>query len=107
MLAIGTAIQAAGGPAAAIIQLTGQERAYVPVVACNVLLRLLGFFVLIPWLGVLGAAISATVSLTLATIALNVMCRRWTGVDPSILVLIRRASWKTKPAAAPATESKV
>jgi O-antigen/teichoic acid export membrane protein len=107
VLAIGTAIQAAGGPAAAIIQLTGQERAYVPVVAGNVLLRLIGFFVLIPWLGVLGAAISATVSLTLATIALNVMCRRWTGVDPSILVLIRRASWKTKPTAAPATEPKV
>ena len=107
VLAIGTAIQAAGGPAAAIIQLTGHERAYVPVVAANVVLRLIGFFALIPWLGVLGAAISATVSLTLATVALNVMCRRWTGVDPSILVLFRRPNWKTKPAAAPATGPKV
>ncbi|MDD1533191.1 MULTISPECIES: lipopolysaccharide biosynthesis protein [unclassified Bradyrhizobium] len=89
VLAIGTAIQAAGGPAAAILQLTGHERIYVPVVAANVALRLVGFLVLIPWLGLLGAAISATVSLALATIALNVICRRRSGVDPSILVLLR------------------
>lgn len=89
VLAIGTAFQAAGGPSAAILQLTGYEREYVPVVAANVALRLVGFLVLIPWLGVLGAAISATVSLALATIALNVLCRRRTGVDPSILALLR------------------
>ncbi len=89
VLSIGTAFQAAGGPAAAILQLTGHEGKYVPVVAANVVLRLLGFVVLIPLLGVLGAAISATVSLALATIALNVLCRRLTHVDPSILVLAR------------------
>lgn len=89
VLAIGTAIQAAGGPSAAILQLTGHERIYVPVVAANVALRLMGFIVLIPWLGVLGAAISATVSLALATIALNILCRRRSGVDPSVLVLLR------------------
>ncbi len=94
VLAIGTAIQAAGGPAAAILQLTGHERIYVPVVAANVALRLAGFLVLIPWLGVLGAAISATVSLALATIALNVLCRRRSGVDPSILVLLRFSAWR-------------
>jgi O-antigen/teichoic acid export membrane protein len=89
VLAIGTAVQAAGGPAAAILQLTGHEGKYVPVVAGNVVLRLLGFVVLIPSFGVLGAAISTTTSLALATIALNVLCRRLTRVDPSILVLAR------------------
>ncbi|BBO13595.1 lipopolysaccharide biosynthesis protein [Bradyrhizobium sp. TM102] len=96
VLAIGTAIQAAGGPSAAILQLTGHERIYVPVVAANVALRLVGFLILIPWLGVLGAAISATVSLALATIALNVLCRRRTGVDPSILVLLRFSALKRR-----------
>jgi hypothetical protein len=43
---------------------------------------------------VLGAAISATVSLALATIALNILCRRRTGVDPSILVLFRFSAAK-------------
>ncbi|KWV52175.1 hypothetical protein AS156_10575 [Bradyrhizobium macuxiense] len=94
VLAIGTAFQAAGGPAAAILQLTGHEREYVPVVAANVALRLIGFIVLIPWLGVLGAAISATASLALATIALNVLCRRRTGLDPSILALAHFSSGK-------------
>jgi O-antigen/teichoic acid export membrane protein len=102
VLAIGTAFQAAGGPASAIIQLTGRESSYVPVVAANVLLRLAGFFILIPWLGVLGAAVAATLSLGVTTIALNVICRRWTGVDPSVLVLFKRSRWKAKarPAAA-------
>ncbi|RTM03471.1 MAG: lipopolysaccharide biosynthesis protein, partial [Bradyrhizobiaceae bacterium] len=33
-------------------------------------------------------------SLALATIALNVLCRRRSGVDPSILVLFRFTSMK-------------
>lgn len=98
VLALGTALQAAGGPAAPIIQLTGRESSYVPVVAANVGLRLLGFFILIPWLGVLGAAASATFALGVTTIALNLICRRWTGVDPSILVLFRLSRWKAKAA---------
>ena len=68
--------------------------ANLPQSLANVVLRLIGFLVLIPWLGLLGAAISATVSLALATIALNVLCRRRTGVDPSILVLSRFSSSK-------------
>lgn len=105
VLAVGTAFQAAGGPSAAILQLTGHEGGYVPVIAANVVLRLVGFLILIPWFGVLGAAISATVSLALATIALNVLCRRRTGVDPSILVLFRFLSWRAKPHAVRAAES--
>jgi hypothetical protein len=43
---------------------------------------------------VLGAAIAATVSLALTTIALNILCRRRTGVDPSVLVLLRFSAWR-------------
>jgi O-antigen/teichoic acid export membrane protein len=94
VLALGTAFQAAGGPAAAVLQLTGHEGDYVPVVAANVALRLIGFLILIPWFGLLGAAISATVSLIIVTIALNLLCRRRTGVDPSVLVLFRPSAPK-------------
>jgi len=107
VLAIGTALQAAGGPSAAILQLTGHEDGYVPVVAANVVLRLLGFLILIPWLGVLGAALSATLSLAIATIAVNWLCRRRTGVDPSVLVLFRRFARKAKPHAAPAGDPNI
>jgi O-antigen/teichoic acid export membrane protein len=91
VLALGAAFHAAGGPAAVLLQLTGHEDEYVPVVAANVVLRLIGFLILIPWFGVLGAAISATVSLVIVTIVLNMLCRRRTGVDPSVLVLFRSA----------------
>jgi O-antigen/teichoic acid export membrane protein len=107
VLAVGTAFQAAGGPAAGILQLTGHESGYVPVVAANVVVRLLGFLIFIPWLGVLGAAVSATLSLGLATIALNLLCRHRTGVDPSVLVLLRVSLWKTKARAAPAADPNV
>jgi Na+-driven multidrug efflux pump len=72
-----------------------------------VALRLVGFLILIPWLGVLGAALSATLSLAMATVALNWLCRRRTGVDPSILVLLRFSPWKAKPRAAPAGDSNI
>jgi O-antigen/teichoic acid export membrane protein len=101
VLAIGTAFQAAGGPAAPILQLTGHEGDYVPVVAGNVVLRLLGFVILIPLLGVIGAAISATVALALATIVLNLLCRRRTGVDPSLLSLVRLRPFKPTRFAVP------
>jgi O-antigen/teichoic acid export membrane protein len=107
VLALGTALQAAGGPSAAILQLTGHEDGYVPVVAANVVLRLVGFLILIPWLGVLGAALSATLSLAIATIAVNWLCRRRTGVDPSVLVLFRRFVRKAKPRAAPAGDPNI
>jgi O-antigen/teichoic acid export membrane protein len=107
VLALGTAFQAAGGPSAAILQLTGHEGGYVPVVAANVVVRLLGFLILIPWLGLLGAALSATLSLAMATIALNWLCRRRTGVDPSVLVLLRFSFGKAKSRAAPAADSNV
>jgi O-antigen/teichoic acid export membrane protein len=90
VLAVGTAIQAAGGPAPAILQLTGHEGIYVPVVGGNVALRLFGFLILIPLFGVLGAAISCTVSLVITTIVLNTLCRHRTGLDPSIFFLLRR-----------------
>jgi O-antigen/teichoic acid export membrane protein len=105
VLALGTAFQAAGGPAGAILQLTGHEGGYVPVVAANVVLRFLGFVIFIPWLGVLGAAVSATLALAIATVALNLLCRRRTGVDPSVLVLFRSSLWKTKGRTVPAGDS--
>jgi len=107
VLALGTAFQAAGGPAAAIIQLTGRESSYVPVVGANVVLRLVGFFILIPWFGVLGAAAAATLALGVTTVILNLICRRWTGVDPSVLVLLRLSGWTTRPGSAAAADPKV
>jgi O-antigen/teichoic acid export membrane protein len=90
VLVIGTAIQAAGGPSANILLLTGHEGIYIPVIGGNVALRLVGFAILIPPMGVLGAAIACTVSLVITTLVLNVLCRQRTGLDPSVFILLRR-----------------
>jgi O-antigen/teichoic acid export membrane protein len=97
VLVVGTAIQAAGGPAATILLLTGHEGIYIPVVAGNVALRLFGFVILIPPFGVLGAAVSCTVSLVVATVVLNVLCRYRTGLDPSVFILLRRIGIGREP----------
>jgi hypothetical protein len=54
------------------------------------ILRFTGFAILIPILGLQGAALSTTISLAIVAVALNVLCRRWVGLDPSILILFRK-----------------
>ena len=75
-----------------------------PVFRClgNVALRLLGFVVLIPQLGVLGAAIACSASLVAMTLVLNVLCRQRTGLDPSVFILLRRFGSGKLAAQAPA-----
>jgi O-antigen/teichoic acid export membrane protein len=85
---MGTVIYAAGGPAAAVLMIAGHGGRYPWVVAANMILRFAGFSVLIPLLGLQGAAASAAVSLAVVTVALNYLCRRWVKIDPSILILL-------------------
>jgi O-antigen/teichoic acid export membrane protein len=85
VLVAGTAIYAAGGPAPAVLMITGHEGKYPIILAANIALRLAGFALLIPFFGLIGAAVAATGALLLTALALNMLCRRWTGIDPSIL----------------------
>ncbi|MBC7579227.1 MAG: polysaccharide biosynthesis C-terminal domain-containing protein, partial [Tardiphaga sp.] len=93
ILTAGTAMYAAGGPASAILMIAGFQARYPLIVAANIGIRFIGFAVLIPIWGLQGAAASAALSLAIVTVVLNVLCRRWVGVDPSVLNLI------VKPAA--------
>jgi O-antigen/teichoic acid export membrane protein len=91
ILASGTALYAAGGPTAAILMIAGHEGRYPLIVAANIILRFFGFAILIPLLGLKGAALATAISLAIVTVALNVLCRRWVGLDPSILILFRQS----------------
>lgn len=101
ILATGTMLYAAGGPAAAVLMITGHEGRYPLIVAVNVALRFIGFAVLIPALGLKGAALSTAISLAIVTVALNVLCRRWVGLDPSILVIFRKPQAERRAPSAP------
>lgn len=100
-LACGTAFYSAGGPVPSVLQIAGQERRYPFIVASNIALRFAGFAVFIPLFGLWGAALAASISLAVVTIVLNVLCRRWLGLDPSVLLLFR------KPPALPDAASRV
>jgi O-antigen/teichoic acid export membrane protein len=89
VLVLGTALYAAGGPAPTVMMIAGYEGRYPWILAASIALRLIGFAVLIPAFGLMGAAVAATISLLLTTVTLNVLCRRWTGIDPSVLTVLR------------------
>lgn len=97
-LALGTAFYAAGGPASSVLMIAGHEKRYPFIVAANITLRFIGFAIFIPIFGLWGAALAASTSLAIVTIVLNVLCRRWLGIDPSVLFLFRK-----RPAAVPDT----
>lgn len=89
-LALGTAFYAAGGPASSVLMIAGHERRYPWIVAANIVLRFIGFAIFIPIFGLWGAALAASISLAIVTIVLNVLCRRWLRLDPSVLFLFRK-----------------
>jgi O-antigen/teichoic acid export membrane protein len=90
ILVAGTALAAAGGPAPAVLLIAGYEGRYPWLLVGNIALRLLGFAILIPMFGLIGAAVAATLSLLVTAIVSNVLCRRWTGIDPSVLGIFRK-----------------
>jgi len=90
VLVTGTSLYAAGGPAPAILMIAGFEGRYPWILAGSIALRLVGFIVLIPFFGLMGAAMAATLSLLIMTVTMNVLCRRWTGIDPSVLAVVRK-----------------
>ena len=98
ILTAGTAMYAAGGPAAAILMIAGFQARYPLIIAANIVIRFIGFAVLIPIWGLQGAAVSTALSLAIVTVLLNVLCRRWVGVDPSVLNLIGKPAGGLVPA---------
>jgi O-antigen/teichoic acid export membrane protein len=90
VLTAGASAVALAGPAAYLLLLTGNEGLYPRILACGLLARLILIAVLGPWLGLMGAAIAWSVSALGMSAALVMGCRQRTGVDPSVLFLIRQ-----------------
>jgi O-antigen/teichoic acid export membrane protein len=106
VLAIGTAVAALGGPAMYVLLLTGHESLYSRVVVVGLVLRCIALVIFTPMFGAIAAAVAWTASLIATTIALNIVCRRLVGIDPSVMALLdmgngRMAPVPAAPAAAP------
>jgi O-antigen/teichoic acid export membrane protein len=85
VLSVGTAFAALGGPAMYVLLLTGHESLYSTVVVIALVLRCSALLILTPIFGAPAAAIAWSTSTIAMTIALNIVCRRLVGIDPSIM----------------------
>jgi O-antigen/teichoic acid export membrane protein len=88
VLSIGTAVAALGGPAMYVLLLTGHEGWYSRVVVIGLVLRVIALVVLVPRFGAIAAAFAWSACLIGTTIALNAVCRRFVGIDPSVVTLL-------------------
>src|SRR5580704_6521356 len=102
VLSIGAAVAALGGPAMYVLLLTGHEALYSRVVVIGLVLRVVALVVLAPRYGAIAAAFSWSACLIGTTIALNAVCRRYVGIDPSVITLLNPANALMTPVPASA-----
>jgi O-antigen/teichoic acid export membrane protein len=81
ILALGQLINAAAGPSGNVLIMTGNERIAVRGVAAGLVANVVLAVLLVPPLGVTGAAIAFAASLVLWNVALVVVARRRVGVN--------------------------
>jgi O-antigen/teichoic acid export membrane protein len=81
IVALGQLVNAAAGPSGNVLIMTGHEGIAVRAVGAGALANLLLAIVLVPPLGVSGAAIAFTSSLVIWNVALVVIARRRLGVN--------------------------
>lgn len=93
VLAFGYTINALSGPMSYIFQFTGFEAVYLKIMWTSYLGALLLQILLIPSLGIMGAAIGTTAGLVIWNIRALIVARRDIGIDPSFLSILKYR-WK-------------
>lgn len=88
LLCLGTVLVTGAGPAIALLNIAGEEGRYLRALAISVFMRMLGFLVLIPSMGVGGAVAASAFSLALLAALCSSASVRFTGLDGSVLRLL-------------------
>jgi O-antigen/teichoic acid export membrane protein len=92
LLSFGTAAIAAAGPSGSILMLTGHEGRYLAIIGGTVLMRSIGFFLLIPFFGITGAVAATAISFVSMALLLRGSAKSAAGIDGSVLRLFRKFS---------------
>jgi O-antigen/teichoic acid export membrane protein len=90
VLSFGMAAVAAAGPSGSILMLTGHEGRYLSIIGATVLIRTIGFLVLIPLFGVMGAVAATTLSFVAMALMLRTSAKSVAGIDGSVLRLVTK-----------------
>jgi O-antigen/teichoic acid export membrane protein len=89
ILAIGRLVNAACGPTATLLSMSGHHGDAARVALGSALLDAALLLVLIPWLGVVGTALATTLTIVAWNLALLFLVRRRLGVRPTLFALLR------------------
>ncbi|WP_238242451.1 lipopolysaccharide biosynthesis protein [Methylobacterium iners] len=88
VLSVGAAVTALGGPAPAVLRLTGNEGLYTRLLAGFVLARAVAVVLLASSFGLLGAALASAACACACAIAVNHACRTRVAVDPAVTIFL-------------------
>jgi O-antigen/teichoic acid export membrane protein len=83
ILALGQLVNAAAGPAGNVLLMTGHERQAAFGVGLGLIANVCFGVILVPLLGVTGAAIGTSASLVVWNVTLLIMARRYVGINAS------------------------
>lgn len=100
LLCLGTATVAAVGPSGSILMLTGHEGSYLNIITITVVLRAIGFILLVPYLGVAGAVAATTISFIVMAVLLRNSAILHSGIDGSIARLLPTRLGGARPVSA-------
>jgi O-antigen/teichoic acid export membrane protein len=89
ILAVGRLANAACGPTATLLGMSGNHGGAARVALGSALLDATLLLALTPRLGILGAAVATTVTTVAWNLALLVLVRRWTGLRPTLFAPLR------------------
>lgn len=88
-IAFGQLISVSSGAVGWLMNMTGQQNVTAIVYAVIAALTMAGYFTLIPWLGMVGAAVANAGAVVLRNVALNVLVRQRLGYRISVLRAFR------------------
>jgi O-antigen/teichoic acid export membrane protein len=89
ILGIGLLFDAATGPARTTLMMTGHERSFVLLFGAATVTGVIVTIIVVPFFGLIGAATVNTIARSISRVAISIWCVRRTGVDPTILGILR------------------
>ncbi len=92
IIGAGYTFDAAAGPTAYLLQMTGHERAFLKTIALSYTLVIIAQLICIPKFGLLGAAIPNALGMMFTASVCVYLNRKYIGIDTSVLGLMRQKS---------------
>ncbi|HVT76312.1 MAG TPA: polysaccharide biosynthesis C-terminal domain-containing protein [Acidimicrobiales bacterium] len=89
-IALGQLVSVSSGPVGWLMNLTGRQNTAAKVFGATAAVTVVGYIVLIPWLGIVGAAIANAGAIAVRNLVMSWFARRSLGYNVSVWASLRR-----------------